>query len=332
VLIDRKAAVDYAKKYWNRVTDDDKFWLHNEVVALADKRKSMNAPASEGWEAFFVPDGNGGENAVFRRTVPAKIVDGKTVPAKTEDKRDPIATNDDLDDCTHYVCRCLIKEGIALTETPRANELAEAMIKSPNTKMLAEKTTQKEGQKVIDSGIFKPGDLVAYYKKQKGRYGHNAMFVGKQTSGKDDPGGITCHSLCRFEGLTQVWNGATDDVWFLSGELSYTLIHFSEDDPKISADTLKWLPGWWKIGNDFYFVKENGHAFLTPLKPKQASQKLPSGSWVGYYFEAGSEVVFVWRKLGGKVQVERWTAPTKTNTQEAALKIDGFGASATRVF
>ena len=120
-----------------------------------------------------------------------------------------------------------------MTETSRANELAEAMIKSPNTKALALKTTQKEGQKVIDSGIFKPGDLVAYYTEKKGRYTHSAMFVGKQTSQKDDPGGITCHSLCRFEGLTKAWNGADDDVWFLHGGLSYTLIHFSEDDPKI---------------------------------------------------------------------------------------------------
>jgi hypothetical protein len=320
VTIDRKAAVEYAKKYWNRVADDDKFWTSNAVVSLANKRKSMNAPAADGWEAFFVSDGGGGENAIFRRTT----------GGNTEDKPDPIASWKDLDDCTHYVCRCLIKEGIALTETPRANELAEAMIKSGKTKTLALKCGQDQGQKVIDSGVFKPGDLVAYYTENKGRYTHTAMFVGKQTGEPDDPGGITCHTVCRFEGLSAAWNGASDDAWFLHGGLSYTLIHFSEDDAGTSAPTLKWLPGWWQIGEEFYCVLENGRAYSTHAKPAKASNKLLTSNSVGYYFETGKEVVFVWRKPAGKVQVERWTAPV--NGQPAAIKIDGVAATLTRVF
>jgi Putative amidase domain len=320
VSIDRQAAVDYAKKFWNRVCDDDKFWISSSVVSLAAKRKSMSAPAADGWEAFFVSNGAVGENAVFRRTV----------GGKTEEKPDPIATWDDLDDCTHYVCRCLIKEGIALTETPRANELTEAMLKSSKTKTLALKTTKEQGQKVVDSGIFKPGDMVGYYTEKKGRYTHTAMFVGKQAGGSGDPGGITCHTVCRFEGLTKAWNGADDDAWFLHAGLSYTLIHFSEDDSAISAATLKWLPGWWKIGTDFYFVLENGHAFSTRLAPKKASHRLLTGNSVGYYFEAGKEIVFVWRKPAGNVQVERWT--TSTDTKQADVTIDGTAASATRVF
>ena len=318
--IDRKAAVDYARKFWNRVADDDKFWTTHKVVLLADQRKSMKAPASEGWEALFVPDGTGNEKAVFRRTV----------AGKTEDKPDPIATFDQLDDCTHYVCRCLLKEGVALTETPRANELAEAMIRSSKTKTFALKATKEQGQKVVDSGVFKPGDLVAYYTEKKNRYTHTAMFVGKQTGKADDPGGITCHTVCRFEGLSQAWNGASDDAWFLHGGLSYTLIHFSEDDADISTTTRQWLPGWWKVGSDFYFVLDNGHAFSTVTRPTKASQKLLAGHSAGYYFESDRDVVFIWRKPAGKVQVERWTAPA--NNKDPTIKIDGFAATLTRVF
>jgi hypothetical protein len=319
VAIDRKAAVDYARKFWNRVSDNDKFWISSAEISLAAKRKSMKAPAADGWEAFFVPDGSGGEKAIFRRTV----------GGKTEDMPDPIAIWDDLDDCTHYVCRCLLKGGVSLKETPRANELTETMIKSGKTKVLALKATKDEGQKVVDSGIFKPGDLVGYYTDKKGRYTHTAMFVGRLTGAAGDPGGITCHTLCRFQGLTKAWNGADDDAWFLHGGLSYTLIHFSEDDPAPAA-SLSWLPGWWQIGKDFYCVLENGRAFATPTKPAKASQKLLSGNSAGYYFEVDKEVVFVWRKPGGKVQVERWTAPG--TTKAAALKIAGSDASATRVF
>jgi hypothetical protein len=318
--INRNAALNYARKYWNRVTDDDKFWTSNEVVSLAAKRRAMGAPASAGWEAFFVSNGADGENAIFRRTT----------GDKTEDKPDPIATWDELDDCTHYVCRCLIKEGIALTETPRADELAAAMISSSKTKTLALKVGREQGQKVIDSGMFKLGDLVAYYTATKRRYTHTAMFIGKQTNSSDDPGGISCHTVCRFEGLTEAWNGANDDAWFLHEGLSYTLIHFAEDDPKISASTRRWLPGWWKLGRDFYFIREDGRAFSTRSKPGKASQKLLSGNTAGHYFEAGQEVVFIWRKGGGKVQVERWPAPTDIETP--SIEIAGLDVAATRVF
>jgi hypothetical protein len=320
--IDRNAAVAYAKKYWNRVADDNTFWTSDDEIQLADKRRSMNAPAAAGWEAFFVGDGNGGEKAIFRRQV-----DGRT-----EDKPDPIATWHELDDCTHFVSRCLIKEGIAFTETPRANELAEAMLKSSKTKTLALKTTREQGQKVIDSGMFKPGDLVAYYTDEKGVYTHTAMFVGKPTGGADDPGGITCHTVCRFRGLTQAWNTYYDDAWFLDETkgFSYTLIHFSEDDPDISVATLQRLQGWWEIGDGFYYVLNNGHAFSTSTKPADASQKLATGDSTGYYFEVDDEVVFVWREPGGGVRVEKWGVPA--DAAKVAVNSDAFDGNATRVF
>jgi hypothetical protein len=318
--IDRKAAVDYARKYWNRVTDDEKFAISSGYLRLADTRKSMHAPASDGWEAFFLPDGKNGEEAKFIRRV----------GSKTEVTPVPIATMDQLDDCTHYVSHCLLTEGIALTETARANELAEAMLKSSQTRTLAVRTTQEQGQKVIDSGIFKPGDLVAYFKAELNRYGHTAMFVGRTTSRAHDPGGITCHSLCRFQGLSQAWNGADDDDWYLHGGLSYTLIHFSEDDRKISGATLKWLPGWWQVGNDFYFVWEDGRAFSSPHRPQNAGHRLLTGESVGHYFEGNSEVIFVWRRPAAKVQVERWTM--QADARQPALTIDDVKASATRIF
>lgn len=321
--IDRKAALEYAKKFWNRAADDDKFFIGSGEFPLAAKRKSMKAPKADGWEVFFVRDGHGGEDAKFRRIVGSKI----------EEMPDPIARMEDLEDCTHYVSRCLLKEGINLKETTRANELAEAMLKSKETKTLALRTTKDEGQKVIDSGIFKPGDFIAYIKGKQQIYGHTAMFLGWQTGKSGDPGGITCHSLCRFQGLTQKWNGASDDNWFLHDGLHYTLVHFSEDDPRIAAATLKWLPGWWQLGSDFYFVWDNGRAFSTPHKPGNTGHKLLGGDSIGYYFEGGKEVVFIWRKRGGNVQVERWTAPTGVTKVAAAIDvtIDGASASATRV-
>jgi hypothetical protein len=316
--VDRKAAVDYARKYWNRAADDDKFWTSNAVVDLAQKRRSMNAPASDGWQAFFVGNGAGGENAVFRRTV-----DGRT-----EEMPEPIATWDQLDDCTHYVSRCLIAEGVKLTETPRANELTEAMIASNQTKVLAVKTSQSQGQKVVDSGLFKPGDMLGYYTERKGRYTHTAMFVGRLAGGAGDPGGITCHTVCRFEGLTQAWNGADDDAWFLHEGLSYTLIHFSDDDSPITQATLGWLPGWWKVGASFYFVTDTGRAFATSRAPRSASDKLFSGASSAHYFDDAGKITFVWNGLGGAVRLESWSS----GPGGVVVSADGLPVSAAAVF
>ena len=323
MALDRNAGVEYAKKFWNRVCDDDKFWNKDWFVLVKDKRKSMDAPATENWEALFVSDGAGGEKAVFRRTV----------KGKTEEKPDPISVwsgPQGLNDCTHFVSRCLMAEGLSITETPRAHELSTALISASNTKTLALQVSRAQGQKVVDSGIFKEGDFVGYA-KENGNYEHTAMFVGRQVGGATDPGGITCHTVCRFQGLSAAWNGATDDVWFLHEEKgrSYTLVHFAEDDPPISPTTLQWLPGWWQIGNDFYFVTTGGHGFATPQKPTRPAQKLLNANTVGYYFE-GKPVIFIWRKPGSKTQVEKWTAPT--GGKAATVEIDGVPSRATRVF
>jgi hypothetical protein len=323
--LNRQAAVDYGKKFWNRVCDDGKIWTSSAAVLLADKRKKMGAPESDGWSAVYVSDGSGGEKGVFRR------VKGGIV----EEMPDAIAVwsgSHGLDDCTHYVCRCLTAEGVSLKETPRADELSVEMIGSSHSKTLALRTTKAQGQKVIDTGIFKAGDLVAYYMNSKGRYDHTAMFVGKQVGSSTDPGGITCHSVCRFQGLSAAWNGATDDDWFLHDEegRSYTLVHFSDDDPAISATTRRWLPGWWKVGKEFYCVLENGRAYSTMHKPANATQKLIHSHSVGYYFQGISDVILILSKPNGVVQVERWAAPLGGKSTTA--KIDGFISTVERVF
>jgi hypothetical protein len=282
-----------------------------------------------------VTNNDGKEAAIFRRTV----------GGKTEDKPDPIADYGTLEDCTHYLSRCLIAENIKFKETKRAAELTLAMIsdvdphthamitnavtKHSATKTLALQTTQDEGQKVVDSGIFKAGDMVGYFSTKKNHYKHTALFVGKQVGGDKDPGGISCHTVCRFEGLSKSWNKNDKDAWFLGGEnWTYTLIHFAEDDAAISRGTLAWLPGWWKVGRNFYFVKKDGRAISALQTPARAGLMPVVQAW-GYYFEVGTEIVFIWRKQNGDAQVERWKKPT--DTTGPALTIDGIRSNAERI-
>ena len=102
------------------------------------------------------------------------------------------------------------------------------------------------------------------------------MFVGKQVGGKSDPGGLTCHSLCRFQG-GKASNGADDDNWFLHAGLSYTLLTFPMTIRSISGATSKWLPGWWKVGTEFYFVKDDGHASRRPTNLRKPAKSYSAG-------------------------------------------------------
>jgi hypothetical protein len=237
-----------------------------------------------------------------------------------------------LDDCTHYVCRCLLKEGVTLKETPRADELSNALINSHQTKTLAVQTSRLEGQKIVDSGVFKPGDFIGYYSSPKGRYDHTAMFVGRQKGGASDPGGITCHTVCRFQGLSAKWNGATDDNWFLHEEdgQSFTLVHFSADDAPISGLTLRWLPGWWKVGTEFYFVRKNGSAYTAAHAPRKATDEVHKPVPDGYYFDQMAGVTFTWKKPHAKIHVERWSMPP--NGELPTIKADGLPVQVQRLF
>ena len=72
---DRSAAVTYAKQFWNKISDDDKFGHHSAgIVDIGDTRRRMNAP-KPAWNGMFVSNGMGGENGVFR-----SAADGSTKP------------------------------------------------------------------------------------------------------------------------------------------------------------------------------------------------------------------------------------------------------------
>jgi hypothetical protein len=315
MTLHRKSALDYAKKYWSRVCDDERIGTVGDLSKpIADFRRAMRAPTSDGWEAIFVRDARE-EKGIFRRSFRGKV----------EDLPTPFIKQHDLEDCTHYVSRCLMKEGVHFTPTSRANELATAMVTHPKTKTLALRTTRAQGQQIINTGVFKAGDLIAYSKAQQTPFSHTAMFVGKNASDPTDPGGITCHSVCRYRGE----EGSADDEWFLHDGLFYTLVHFSDDDPRPSHATRRWLPGWWRVRHEYYFMTEEGHAFSTSSPPVSKSQRLTHGSSVGYYFDHGREVVFIWRRHSLHVQVERWTA--SADPTRATVVTNGLPLTVSRV-
>ena len=294
---DRNAAVKYAEKHWNIPCDDGIFWLSNERISIAAKRKEHKAPESEGWKAFFVKgDGTEPEKAVFRRTV----------AGKTEEK--VINGWAGLADCAHFLSRCLSAGGAAIDERG-VTSLVNTLQARSDTKTLCEKVARDRAQKVIDSGILKPGDMVGYFNVSadgdfggKIAYTHSTMYVGKLD--KAGLGGVTCHTVARFPPHSWV-----NDSWWLHDGYTYTLIHFSSDDPMPNGNIVPTITGWWQLeyGREpaFSYISKNGTAQFVKTAPTKATD-VPHGAvdQAYWFMESHGRMTILWKKAGA---VEVWT-------------------------
>jgi len=306
----RTDAVSFADSHWNVPADDGIFWLSNTSVSIDQVRLHnilgkpywMRAPIADGWNPFFVDNGTGAEKAVFRR-----VVGGIT----QEILINPWAG---LADCAHFLSRCLKAGGITVTDEHARRgvpDLVKYLLRQPNAKILCEQVDTAPGQRVIDSGVFKPGDMIGYFNiDPAGDYGgareysHSAMYAGK-INGKTD-GGVTCHTVCRFPGRSWV-----EDSWWLKPprHYTYTLIHFSDDDPAPNLVTAAALAGWWQLDysarTEYYLMQSNGKVTYTRVAPTrgQTSVHVPAGT-AFWFMAVNGEITFTWRKTG---TVEVWT-------------------------
>jgi len=233
----RTKAIDYAKTFWDRPCDDGVFWLTEREVSIAHMRKQLRAPVADGWDARFIPHYDAATNSASEDIAFIKSNrSGQSIP-RLPGTWDLIQIHGwaGLADCAHYLSKCL-QAGGANVSSLRVAELVAKLQAMSDTITLAEKVSKAQAQRVIDTGWFKPGDMIGYFNiSPHGDYGransytHSTMFVGKIDTGGNpdskDSGRITCHSNSRFG--HQYW----DEEWWLHDTYTYTLIHFKSDDP-----------------------------------------------------------------------------------------------------
>ena len=294
---DRDKAIKYAETFWNIPCDDGIFWLTNDRVSIEAKRKELKAPAVDGWQPMFVEgDGTDPEKAVFRRTV-GSVIEEKIINGWAG-----------LADCAHFLLRCLTAGGANVNERGVAG-LFQTLQARADTKTLCEKVPKDQGQKVIDTGIFKKGDMFGYFNISPtgdfgGRraYSHSTMYVGKLD--KLGVGGVTCHTVARFPPKSWV-----TDSWWLHDGYTYTLIHFSSDDSTADMRKAAELEGWWKVEyagrTEYYQIFKDGRARYTKKAPKSARESMLTVEGTAYWFMDGvGKTTFIWRATG---TVELWS-------------------------
>jgi hypothetical protein len=297
VSFDRTKAIDYARKHWTTPCDDGILWLDSEMISIEEKRRELKAPAADGWQPKFVrytdATGSTAEKAVFQKGTSEILINDWAGIA----------------DCAHYLSRCLQAGGAKVNERG-VHSLVMALQERADTRTLCDRVTKDAAQRIIDTGIFKNGDMLGYFNiKPDGDYGqirytHSTMFAGK--TDPKDAGRITCHSMCRFPGLSDV-----EDRWFLKDGYKYTLIHFTGDDGIVNHATAKAFAGWWKVvfGGEklFYYFFPDGRARMARVAPKRATAQLSSSAAIGrgYWFERLGVFTLIWQTSG---TVEVWSS------------------------
>lgn len=290
--LNRAGAVAYARAHWDTVCDDGVFWFSNYSVNVEQKRRELKASVFDGWK-FKFRTFKDGEQAIF--------TDGRTEKIVGQDPG--------IADCAHYLSRCLIKGGGADLKGARSPAmLIMELQEKAATITLVEKATRAEAQAVIDSGVFKPGDMIGYFNiSPDGDYGgrriysHSTMFVGHIKSA----GRITCHTICRFGGETPDPKlFPLTDEWHLgSDHYLYTLMHFASDDVAPPKEAL----GWWSIEGVAVlptYLKIAGNAAVSsPHRPTNQAQSA-QGKDKARVFAEGGKLIFVWRQ---SAKVETWT-------------------------
>lgn len=307
---DRNGAVTYAGNFWNIPADDGLFWLSNQAVKIDEVRLHnvlrapywQKAPVAEGWQPMFADDGNHGEKAVFRRVNKGVVEEILINPWEG------------IADCAHFLSRCLTAGGLKIGEISVPDMIAKLKDRHLHpTKVLCEQVPTEAGQRVIDSGIFKPGDMIGYFNIDphgdyggKKQYTHSTMYVGK-IGGKTD-GGVACHTICRYPGRTQA--GVEDSWWLYPPKKKvYTLIHVASDDPPPNAARAQALVGWWRLDyagkTEYYLVQKDGTAQYTLKAPHKGQTQATAPAGSAYWFmDPGGAITFIWRKTG---TVEVWT-------------------------
>ncbi|HEX3727096.1 MAG TPA: amidase domain-containing protein [Pirellulales bacterium] len=309
----RSDTMDYVKKFWFRPCHDHVFMTKNGAIN-SDKVKHDFArkgllPDPDKWYAVFIPDlsekSQPAEQACFIRPDPAGVPILAKVPSS-----EPLLTgtfdivqfhkDKGLVDCANFVSHCMHAGGKKFPGQTGVPELVSVLRKRSDTKTLGEQVDVNIGERILTSGIFKPGDLIAFHKdtgKEKG-FTHSAIYIGAKKGAGDLAGStrdhlIACHTVSRFG------RDFRNDVWHLGGpngdpSFSYTFIHYVDDDPTFPPIDEMWTQVN-VVGKPpvFYHFDRGGAIQRTNLNPTSKNLHIRKDDH-GYWYSLHTNLTIFW--------------------------------------
>jgi hypothetical protein len=324
MALDRSSVKDYVEKFWLHPCDDGIICSYTRGVFKVEEERGRLArqgklPDAKSWQAVFVPDVDernnllpGKERACFIRPNPKgeEIPVHSSKPKELDGKFDIVTFHHDkgLVDCAHYVSRCLTSSGVKINQ-PGVDGLVTTLRKMKDTKTLGLKVSKAQGDRILDAGVMKPGDVVTYLPPKANGYSHSTMYMGLDSNKVHR---ITCHTLSRHQSFFDdaQWSITDADGW------RFTLIHFGHDDASIPANVMAALPGWFQVDiagkTEFYRFLSDGRVQRLNRKPTNSGKLILPETSMGYWFVQSMEIVVCWPHQGEVDRVSTtWVAPGK---------------------
>jgi hypothetical protein len=312
MALNRTALKNYADTYWWRPCQDGIVYGAPNVAAEM-RRRGLSATE---WTAVFLTPTSGAyiDGLYFLKNTHLSMMPGAGYAATSFPSSDCIEVQNwnGLVDCAHFVSECLRAGGIQGIYKTTVRELVGKLRDASFTKTLAYSVDVSTAERIINSGIMKVGDIVAFCTASKtfSPHGHSTVFMG---SGKVCNHTHLNHSSYTGGGIYGhgVWKPYADPI---TGHPRVILIHFDEGDASVAGSS---MIGWWQttwMGTAYYYYfAGTGRVKYVTIKPTSLKQEPYSPQGKGYWFETGAQVKICWTETGSYEVYNRTAGSSSMN-------------------
>jgi hypothetical protein len=299
----RTNAYYYADSFWDGPCHDNIIATSKGIVNVATEfKKRLKGEKRSDWRAQFV------WNFVDPKTGKKHMEAACFIHNRTKQEV-MFCPWKGMNDCAHYVSRCLGDGGMTSVYAAGVPQLESNLIgleKQKLTKTFGDKVDVDRGQRIVDSGILKQGDVIIYYNPGGRQGAHSSFYLGE--------GKIACHTRARFE-----------FDWPLDRTAKYRFIHFSHDDQPPSSYLKRHLIGWWEVNwgtaKYYYYSSAEGKVAYQKTPPRDTSRGISSPAQRGYWFGKNSrEHTIIWAVTGTVEKFKLTGAKSQTGDYNDAKK------------
>jgi hypothetical protein len=337
--LNRSKVEAYVKEHWFTPCDDGVIYSYVKgTVHVEAERKRLQKQGllpGSGWQAVLLPELDaknevvmGKERGCFIRRNPLgqEIIAG-TKPPELSGKFDIVpfyqvaGDHDGLVDCAHYVSRCLTAGDVSMNQ-PGVPGLVQQIRARHDTRTLGLEVTLDSGQLVMDTGVMKFGDIIAYVhedpKTHQRGYAHSAIYTGFDENEKVHR--ISCHTVARFNEFffDTWWNITVQPDW------RFTLIHFADDVfPPLARSKFEVVQGGKR---EVYDLQPHGRVVRAQ---GTASAHKPLGALPqdhGYWFVRGFKLFVFWPRSGQVAEIRVFDTTPDTDVG-FPITLDGLPAT-----
>ncbi|HET7544399.1 MAG TPA: hypothetical protein VFK05_31225 [Polyangiaceae bacterium] len=295
---DRKKVLAHATSYWYRPCEDGLVWLSERPIRIEAERAARKL--SSDWVPvflqtdfiryrdglFFIRNKHLSQLAIYR-------YHELEIP---ESDKILVQGWNGLNDCTHFVSECLSAGGLIIHELNVAG-LVRTLQGRSDVQTLAEFVDFSLAKRIVQSGVMKEGDIIAFGTAAKNfSHGHAVVYMGNNQ--------VCNHTHLNHPEFTGGNELDTKGNWERysttgTGHTRVLLFHY-KDDLAVSArsPTLGYWSVSWRGHTYYYYFEGSGRISYTSHAPTDKAHAPAAVDGKGYWFDNSGAIKICWTKTG----------------------------------